>query len=417
MLSSCTAFEMIFGDLEQSRHRLPKPLLGAQCTYWCWANNLFAMTSALLEVHIALTTAVAVRRNRKVACLSRGLVCAWPLGFALGACVIYFDKLRWDSSVHKCNADSVDGEYLKGAVLASGVAICSTCYIYSAIFVKRDSSMAVTTRLWNRAKYYTLVSIFTNAPFCIYTFSKSEGVWLSKSQASEIGYLVAFATLTLKGFLNVVVYAAQCRYVRCASQRGHHLGLEGGASLQNIKSSSFSVVFSSTEVEPVQNVHAEAAARTRGDIVALMLSEGAGNAHAEASAKAREDIVTLMLSEAAESEERRHACARIAGMALLTQQPHQGQIETGSKSDSSEDAFPSQLVQNVDEDLYSIVLGCFDYNLDISVLQEEAEVDEMLASARESRKASRAGSKSQKVEQQRKAIDAIRNMNFDMTAV
>lgn len=274
-----------------SELQLSRPLQHSACLYVS-LQNIFAMTSILVEIHIALTTALAIRRcNRFVAALSGALTFLWPLGFAVGMCVVIMDRDGWDDSIGACSYSRNYGEYLKSGVLILGVIICGSTYIYAALLsVSMDysSNMAATVRLWSRAKYYTLMSLIANGPFCAWNLLEHFGFWSQTplSSISTAAWYVSIAVFNLHGLFNTVVYAAHCRYVRQVMNFRQDFSLassraSAAMSLQQcthapqpIAAASFTVRFSEPEVTEVANIQAEAQATANQDLVMLLLSQG-----------------------------------------------------------------------------------------------------------------------------------------------
>lgn len=332
--------------------QLPRPLLRGTCTY-IFGNNLFTLTSMLIEVHIALTTALAIRRcNRAVAALSSSLGVLWVLGFALGISVIYFDNVAWDEELHTCRFTAYSGEYVKSGVLTLGVVVCICAYIYGGSLANQSGSMAATARLWSRAKHYTLVSVFTNGPFCIWNLLAYVDLWTvpTISHIYLPAWFISFAVLCLNGVLNAIVYSGHCRYVRQVIQNGQAEPLDvslhswhssaHGPQWQSWQScphgherkiagsvtSSFSVRFGESEVTEVKDIHAEAKTQATQDLVTLMAS--------------RDDVRSSGVN------------FRVEGSTLVM-----------SRADGRADgAVPG--VQDLEEHMYSVVLGCYDEVLD-----------------------------------------------------
>lgn len=179
--------------------------------YSCWGNELFAIPSILIEVHIALATVAAMTRcPYALRCLSQCLVLVWPVGAIVGSIVVFLDEVHFDQLENMCNTKTATGRRLKSIFLASALAICLTIYICCAVRVTLKSTAAAQHRVWNFAKYYILANIISWAPWSVFSFARQTEL----TQADQFTLLLVLALFYSDGFLHVAIYAAQSHFVR-----------------------------------------------------------------------------------------------------------------------------------------------------------------------------------------------------------
>lgn len=337
-------------------HVTETPTLDSLCKV-CFGSNLFQMTSALVEAHIALATAASILRcTRALACLSRGLWLAWPVGFVLGFSVVYFDAPHWDQKANTCNVGmvegAVNGEKLKSLYLTFLIGICVVVYIFCTSFMGLHSSQVAYHRVWNRAKYFSLASIVSLAPQCVFSLVASTGAWIDPG-TSEAVFFIVFSFANSNGLLNALVYAGQCRHIKRALQQGQHP--RAGDGPHDFRS--FLVQFkdqTGSEVRDVECVYDEARRNALRDMWALPPpssnpgepTEIPGTKH-ELKKAARRAVASFTQEE----EELRRG-----GNAEQQTQQH---IGVAAEEDCTLQT-PLPLTPILEEDVCDLVLGCLD---------------------------------------------------------
>lgn len=198
-------------------------LLDALCVFGMW-NNVAFMTSLLVEVHIALATVAALFRfHNMLRVLSRSVVYLWPPGVVMGVLVAFPSGSFWDTADGACNTSAQAGEEFKSIVMLAALCICFLTYAAGFALVRGSGGLSLQSRIWDRAKFFTLAAMLSWFPFIVYTrvIDKGNSIF---GPAGPVAFYITFSLFLSNGFLNALVYALQSRFVSRARKRAAALG-------------------------------------------------------------------------------------------------------------------------------------------------------------------------------------------------
>lgn len=239
------------------------------CIVWRVAN-FGALTSSLVEVHIALASSLAIFRHRSLLAKSaHGLIIVWPIGFLLS--VVDIVRMYASSSdsnaigTSSCIDPSLRAVEVRNVSLLASLIICMLAYIIG-IVKSRDSRSSgampgsIENHTVHAALWVLLGSIVSTAPIVVVQ------QFILPGNPGMTSVLQAACVLCdLGGLTNTCVYAILNRRAKRIVLRQEIKESEGRASMTTRAIHSFPVAFGETGVVIVPSDQAGAIPNDQAD--------------------------------------------------------------------------------------------------------------------------------------------------------
>lgn len=192
-------------------------VLDGLCTFSLWNNAAF-MTSLLVEVHIAMATAAALYRSHTaLRALSCTVAFLWPLGFCMGAIVVFPSGIFWDPEIGSCDTKADAGEQFKAAIITLALCICFVTYIAGFVGAITHGGLSLQARVWGRVKFFLAAAMVSWFPFVLFSYINVGG--LIAGRLGRFDFHFVFTFFMSNGWLNTCVYALESKFIARAERR------------------------------------------------------------------------------------------------------------------------------------------------------------------------------------------------------